>query len=152
MGTTRSPCNRTSPAGICTDGSDSAPVFALSDMPSRIRAWRRFGNLVDHPRHCPALAAMLAGVLGDVGLADDPDDAVAVVEDRNPADPVPGHCLHALLQWVAHVTRENFVGHAVINASPQGVGPIRYEPDRDVAVGDHAEHAALPVNDRDGAA
>jgi hypothetical protein len=95
---------------------------------------------------------MLGSVLGKVGLANDPDDAIVIVEHRQTPDLMFRHCPHTFVDRAVDMTCKCLISHTVINAGMIDVGALCDKTNGDVAVGYHPDHAALTVYDRDGSA
>jgi hypothetical protein len=68
---------------------------------------------------------MLSGVTGEVTLANDADDTVAVAYYRKPPYLVTRHRPHAIFNRIVHVARKCFVGHAVIDERAPDVHAAR---------------------------
>jgi len=87
-------------------------------------------------------------MLGKVSLADYAHNSITIVDDRHTPDLMMLHHTHAIVKRIIDLTCKHLVGHAITDACPHRVNAVADDPDRDISVGHHADHAALPVYHR----
>jgi hypothetical protein len=85
-------------------------------------------------------------VPGQVGLADNPDHSIAIVDHRNSSYLMVRHRLHAIQQRIVHVTCERLVGHRCTDRHSPGIPMLCDAAHGDVSVCDHSDKPIIPVD------
>ena len=93
-----------------------------------------------------ATPRMRSGMPRQIALADKSDEAVLIVNDRQPPNLTARHLPHAAFNRVLRIAGEDPIRHAFINPRPPRVQAAPGNPDGDVAVSHHPNQPVIAVH------